>query len=99
MNCSDEGFGVSRISCCNATLAFEMKKSIFNKMPGFAKLLIIISLNFKVSSWRNNSIHSLSNGLLNNSIAIIPLCRPIDALLVFRLLIALSEYNLLLCLV
>ena len=99
MNCSEEEFGVFRIYCCNAAPAFDVKKSIFDKMPDFVKLLILISLNFTIPFWRNNRIHSLSDGLLNNSIAITPLCQPIDVLQVFRLSIALLECNLLLCLV
>lgn len=63
--------GVFSIPYGNATPSFEMKKSIFNKMPQFIQFFIIRSLRLPVLLWRNNDFHSLFFRLFNNGITVI----------------------------
>ncbi len=48
-----------------------MKKGIFNQMPRFIKLFVILSLLFSVLLWRDDRSHSLIRCLAKNVVGII----------------------------
>ena len=68
-----EGRHVLRVTRRNAAPTLEIQKSVFNQMAMFVQCFVIESLLFAVLAWRNDRVHALRLGLLNNGIAIVAL--------------------------
>jgi len=71
----EERFCIFKVSRGNSTPLFQMKKSIFNKMPYFVQILIVVPLNFSISFGWNNRIYPLKDRFFYNRITVISLIR------------------------
>ena len=75
MNGSKEGSCILGVSCGDAAPAFEMQEGIFDEMAQLIKLLIIFPLKLAVFLWRNDGLHTLVFGLLQDSVAVVAFVR------------------------
>ena len=67
----DKRRGVFSISRGNTMPPFEMKESIFDKMPPFIQRLVIMSLRLPVLLWGNHHFHSPFFHLVNSDMTVI----------------------------
>ena len=73
-----EGGTILGITCCDASPSFEVEESVFDQMPHFIKLLIVISLDMTVFPWRDHSNHAFVCRVFNDLITIIaPICQKV----------------------
>ena len=71
LDSSDKGGCIFRISSRNATPSFDVKKGIFNTVPQFVQIFIILTLVHSIFARRNNHLHMLSFGKLDDGVAVI----------------------------
>ena len=64
MDSSHEGGGVFGVSCCDAPPSFEVEEGVFDQMPDFVEVFVILALMLAVLFRRNDGGHALVFSLI-----------------------------------
>ena len=73
MYCGKIRISTFGVASGNSTPFFEITKSIFHQVPQFVEVFVIFALQFAIAARWNLRLHTLSLGLLDDGIAVIPL--------------------------
>ena len=71
MNGREKRSSVLGVSCGNAAPLFQMEKGVFHQMLEFVELFVVLPLMFTISLGRNNTLHLVLLGLVNNRVGIV----------------------------
>ena len=71
MHGGEEGVGSLCISSGNPTPSFDVQEGVFDQMPQFVGVLVIVARQLAVAARRNLCLHALAGGLLHDRVAVV----------------------------